>query len=110
MLLIKRQQTIRIVINDLPPENGCKPAVDILFRSGASVYGKSAIAIVLTGMGSDGTKGSGALKRAGTFIIVQDSESSVVWGMPGSVEAAGNADKILPLHKIPDEVIAIMHP
>ena len=109
MLLIKRHKTIRTVVGNQPPENGCKPSVDILFRSGATVYGKDIIAIVLTGMGVDGTKGSGILKRAGASIIVQDDKTSVVWGMPGSVKASGNADKVLPLNKIPYAVVAMMH-
>jgi two-component system chemotaxis response regulator CheB len=109
MLLIKRHKTVRTVVNNQPPENGCKPSVDILFRSGATVYGKDIIAIVLTGMGVDGSKGAGILKRAGAFIIVQDDKTSVVWGMPGSVEASGNADKVLPLDKIPHAVVAMMH-
>ena len=109
MLLIKRHKTIKTVIGNQPPENGCKPSVDILFRSGATVYGKDIIAIVLTGMGVDGTKGSGILKRAGASIIVQDDKTSVVWGMPGSVKASGNADKVLPLAKIPYAVVAMMH-
>jgi two-component system chemotaxis response regulator CheB len=109
MLLIKRHKTVRTVVGNQPPENGCKPSVDILFRSGATVYGKDIIAIVLTGMGVDGTKGSGILKRAGASIIVQDDKTSVVWGMPGSVKASGNADKVLPLNKIPYAVVAMMH-
>ena len=109
MLLIKRHKNVRTVVGNQPPENGCKPSVDILFRSGATVYGKNIVAIVLTGMGVDGTKGSGILKRAGASIIVQDDKTSVVWGMPGSVEAAGNADKVLPLDKIPYAVVSMMH-
>ena len=109
MLLIKRHKTVRTVVGNQPPENGCKPSVDILFRSGATVFGKDIIAIVLTGMGVDGTKGSGILKRAGASVIVQDDKTSVVWGMPGSVKASGNADKVLPLNKIPYAVVAMMH-
>jgi two-component system chemotaxis response regulator CheB len=108
MLLIKRHQTIRTVVNNQAPEKGCKPSVNILFRSGATVYGKDIIAIVLTGMGVDGTEGARILKRAGAFIIAQDEETSVVWGMPGSVEASGNADIVLPLDKIPQAIIAMM--
>ena len=85
-----------------------QPSVNILFRSGAIVYGKDIIAIVLTGMGVDGTEGSRILKRAGAFVIVQDNATSVVWGMPGSVEAAGNANIVLPLDKIPQAIIAMM--
>jgi len=108
MLLKGGDQTVRTVVNNQPPENGCRPSVDVLFRSGATVYGKDVIAVVLTGMGMDGTKGAKALKRAGAFIIAQDKETSVVWGMPGSVETSGNADKVLPLNEIPHAVISKM--
>jgi two-component system chemotaxis response regulator CheB len=108
MLLRKTDEAVRIAVNDQPPEKGCKPSVDILFRSAAAVFGKDVIAIVLTGMGVDGTRGAAVLKRAGAFVIVQDKETSVVWGMPGSVEAAGHSDVVLPLHRIPHAVMAKM--
>lgn len=106
MLLREHDQKVRIAVNDQPPDKGCKPSVDILFRSAASVYGKGVVAIVLTGMGVDGTKGAAVLKRAGAFVIVQDKETSVVWGMPGSVQGAGCSDAVLPLQRIPHAVIA----
>lgn len=108
MLLMKRHHAINIVVNDLPPENGCRPSVDMLFRSGATVYGKDAIALVLTGMGVDGTKGARVLKRTGAVVIAQDEKTSVVWGMPGSAKASGNVDKILPLGNIPSTVIGMV--
>lgn len=107
MLLIKRRQAVRTIINDQPPEKGCKPSVDILFRSGATVYGRDVIAIILTGMGVDGTAGARVLKRTGAFVIAQNEETSVVWGMPGSAEASGNVDTVLPLDKIPSKIIAM---
>lgn len=107
MLLMKWRQTVRTVINDQPPEKGCKPSVDILFRSGATVYGRDVIAIILTGMGVDGTAGARVLKRAGAYVIAQNEATSVVWGMPGSAQASGNVDKILPLDKIPSNIIAM---
>ncbi len=88
-------------VTDQPPENGCRPSVDILFRSAATVYGGDAIAIVLTGMGSDGAKGLAPLVRNGVHVIVQDEKTSVVWGMPGSAVAAGCVDDVLPLLDIP---------
>jgi two-component system chemotaxis response regulator CheB len=91
-------------INDQPPECGLRPAADLLFRSAAPVFGANAVAVVLTGMGSDGTKGLAPLKRAGVPVIVQDEATSVVWGMPGSVVAAGLADQVLPLDQIPEAV------
>jgi len=82
------------------PENSCRPSVDVLFRSAAEVYGPSALAVMLTGMGYDGLKGTHQLKNAGARSLVQDRESSVVWGMPGAVAEAGLADQVLPLNEI----------
>jgi two-component system chemotaxis response regulator CheB len=88
-----------------PPENGCRPSVDVLFRSVAQVSaGKRVLSIVLTGMGSDGAAGLRPLKRAGAQIIIQDEQSSVVWGMPGSALATGLVDKVIPLTEIPKNV------
>ena len=88
-----------------PPENSCRPAVDVLFRSVANAYGASALAVVLTGMGADGTLGARVIRDAGGEVIVQDEASSVVWGMPGSVVAASLADRICPLANIVPEVV-----
>jgi two-component system chemotaxis response regulator CheB len=87
-------------LNDGPPENFCRPAVDVLFREAAGVFGASAIAAVLTGMGSDGTHGARHLTKAGATIIAQDEATSIVWGMPGSVVKAGLAHEVLPLESI----------
>jgi two-component system, chemotaxis family, protein-glutamate methylesterase/glutaminase len=92
-------------INHDPPENSCRPAVDVLFRSVAQTYGANVLAVVLTGMGADGTRGSAVIREAGGEVIVQDEASSVVWGMPGSVVAANLADRIYPLAGIGAEVV-----
>lgn len=92
---------INIGLNAQPPENGCRPSVDVLFRSAASVFHGDIITLILTGMGSDGAKGAAPLKRAGAHLIVQDEQTSVVWGMPGSAVAAGIVDEVLPLADIP---------
>lgn len=80
-----------------PPENSCRPSVDVLFRSVAEACGPSGLGVVLTGMGSDGQRGSEAMRAAGGQVVVQDEATSVVWSMPGSVAAAGLADEVLPL-------------
>jgi len=90
--------TIRL--SDAPPETFCRPAVDVLFREAASVFGASALAAVLTGMGSDGTAGARHLIKAGATILAQDEATSIVWGMPGSVVKAGLAHEVLPLDAI----------
>ncbi|MBA1154697.1 protein-glutamate methylesterase/protein-glutamine glutaminase [Microvirga mediterraneensis] len=89
-----------IRLNDGPPENFCRPAVDVLFREAAAVYGASALAVVLTGMGSDGTHGARHLAKAGATVIAQDEATSIVWGMPGSIVKAGLAHEVLPLESI----------
>lgn len=99
---------ILTALNEQPPENGVRPSADVLFRSAAAVYGGEVVAIVLTGMMTDGTKGLGPLKRAGAHIIAQDEASSVVWGMPGSAVASGNVDEVLPLAQIPAAVQALV--
>jgi len=85
-------------------EQHCRPSVDLLFRSAAAVHGAGLIAVVLTGMGSDGLEGCRAVRAAGGKILVQDRETSAVWGMPGAVARAGLADQILPVEAIAGEV------
>lgn len=92
-------------LNHDPQENSCRPAVDVLFRSVAQTYGANVLAVVLTGMGTDGTRGSAVIREAGGEVIVQDEGSSVVWGMPGSVVSASLADRIYPLAGIGPEVV-----
>lgn len=104
-LLVRHEQG-RVVtgVNEQPPEVGCRPSADVLFRSAAAVLRGELVAIVLTGMGRDGTAGSGAVKRAGGYVLVQDEATSVVWGMPGSAVEARVTDEILPLEAIADAV------
>jgi two-component system chemotaxis response regulator CheB len=94
-----------IELNQNPPENSCRPAVDVLFRSVARTYGAAALGVVLTGMGQDGFRGCEHLRQAGAQIIVQDEASSVVWGMPGFVARAGLADQVLPLQQIAGAIV-----
>lgn len=88
-----------------PPENSCRPAVDVLFRSAAKVYGSRALAVVMTGMGQDGLRGAEQLHAASATILAQDEASSVVWGMPGYIVQAGLATKVIPLPEIAGEII-----
>jgi two-component system chemotaxis response regulator CheB len=90
-----------------PLENHCRPAVDVLFRSVARVYGSGVLALVLTGMGSDGMNGCRVIREQGGSVLAQDEASSTVWGMPGAVATAGLAHKILPLAAIAPEIIRI---
>jgi two-component system chemotaxis response regulator CheB len=87
-----------------PPENYCRPAVDVLFRSAAAAVGGSVLGVVLTGMGADGAKGSRTIVDRGGAVLAQDQHTSVVWGMPGAVANAGLAEVVLPLHALPAEI------
>ena len=91
---------VRLAMNKEPAENSCRPAVDVLFRSVAKTYGSHCLAVVLTGMGTDGTRGSQQVIEAGGRVVVQDEETSVVWGMPGAVVMAGLAEGIYPLREM----------
>lgn len=94
-----------ITLDQEPPENSCRPAVDVLFRSVGELYGGSSIAVVLTGMGQDGLRGVEGLQSRGAWIIAQDEGSSVVWGMPGSVVKAGLADSVADLNGVVPEIL-----
>ncbi len=107
MALARSAEGTLIRLHQAPPENSCRPAVDVLFRSVADVYGSSAVAVVLTGMGQDGLRGCQAIEEAGGRIIVQDQATSVVWGMPGAVAAAGFADQVLPLQRMAAELTSL---
>lgn len=91
-------------LDDGPPESSCRPAADPLFRSAASTHGPGVLAVVLTGMGSDGVRGAEAVAAAGGRVLVQDRATSVVWGMPGAVAEAGLADAVLPLPELAAEI------
>jgi two-component system chemotaxis response regulator CheB len=92
-------------LDQSPPENSCRPSVDVLFRSVGEVYGGAAISAVLTGMGQDGMRGAAVLKANGAYIIAQDEATSVVWGMPGAVAGAGLADCVVPLDAVVPEIL-----
>jgi two-component system chemotaxis response regulator CheB len=100
MKVERRDGTAVIAIDDGPMVNFCKPAVDPLFASAAEVWGNKVLALVLTGMGSDGLAGAKEIVAAGGHVIAQDEETSVVWGMPGQVTNAGLCSAVLPLPEI----------
>ena len=108
MVLRRQGDRVSIALNDQPPENGCRPSVDVLFRSVADAYPGSVIAVILTGMGTDGAKGIGPLKRSGAYVIAQDEATSVVWGMPGAAVATGQVDEVLPLEAIGPTVATLL--
>jgi two-component system, chemotaxis family, protein-glutamate methylesterase/glutaminase len=98
-------QNRRIKITDDPPENSCKPSVDYLFRSVADYYVGRTTAVIMTGMGSDGTLGLGVLKQKSAFIIGQDESSCIVYGMPKAPAELGYLDIVAPLGRIAEEIV-----
>ncbi len=92
-------------LDQSPPINFCRPAVDPLFQSVAEVTRGQALGVILTGMGHDGREGVRALRAAGGTILAQDEATSIVWGMPGAVAEAGLADHILPLSDIGSDIV-----
>jgi two-component system chemotaxis response regulator CheB len=100
MSVVRRDGIAVIALDDGPLVNFCKPAVDPLFSAAAEVWGPKVLALVLTGMGSDGLRGAQAIAAAGGCILAQDEPTSVVWGMPGQVAHAGLCSAVLPLDEI----------
>ncbi len=105
MTVARAGRNVALALNDDPPENSCRPAVDVLFRSVAQVYGPNVLAVVLTGMGADGLRGSHWIRENGGDVIAQDETTSVVWGMPGAVVGAGQATEVYPIGTMATEVI-----
>jgi two-component system, chemotaxis family, protein-glutamate methylesterase/glutaminase len=97
MALTRTRGAVVVELNDGPPENSCRPAADVLFRTAADVYGAGLLAVVMTGMGHDGLSGARAVRAAGGTVIAQSEASSVIASMPRAVAEAGMADAIVPL-------------
>ncbi|NWG47222.1 MAG: chemotaxis response regulator protein-glutamate methylesterase [Alphaproteobacteria bacterium] len=108
MRLVRMGEGVSIALDQGPRINFCRPSVDPLFQSVASIYGARTLAVMLTGMGADGCGGTRAIAEAHGTVIAQDEASSVVWGMPGAVAQAGLANKVLPLPQIGPEIAAVM--
>ena len=100
-------QPATLHLTQAPPENHCRPAVDVLFRTAAVHYGSGVLAVVLNGMGSDGLAGSSVVRAQGGAVLAQDQATSAIWGMPGAVARAGLAQRILPILDIAPEIIRL---
>lgn len=109
MEVARTAEGVALRTHEGPPENSCRPAVDVLFRSVAQVFGANTLAVVLTGMGQDGLRGCEKIREAGGQILAQDEASSVVWGMPGAVSQAGLAHRVLPLSELAAEINRRVH-
>lgn len=105
MKLTGRGPRCKIQITDDPPENRCRPSVDYLFRSVADAFDGKVLAVIMTGMGRDGTEGCRELKSRGAVILAQHPEGCVVYGMPKAVIDGQLADQIVPLEQIADVVL-----
>jgi len=107
MRVARHGADVVIALDNGPPINFCKPAVDPLFSSAIDVWQAGVLAVVLTGMGSDGMRGGKEIVAAGGSVIAQDEATSVVWGMPGSAANAGICAAVLPLNQIGPKLVRV---
>ena len=105
MTIVQKGPQRVVSLNQDPPENFCRPAVDPMLRSLVKVFGPRIFTVILTGMGNDGAKGSQQVVQAGGTVIAQDEKSSVVWGMPGAVASAGLCSAVLPIDQLAGYVV-----
>jgi two-component system chemotaxis response regulator CheB len=98
--LRRRGASVTVALDQGTPENFCRPAVDVLFRSAVQTYGGHVLGAVLTGMGTDGAKGARDIVSAGGQVVAQDEATSVVWGMPGAAVATGSVAEVVPLQSV----------
>lgn len=110
MRVLRKDDTVVVRLDTAPAESGCKPSVDPMFASAAKAFGKGALGIVLSGMGSDGSRAAPLIAEAGGQIWVQDAQTSAVWGMPRSVVNAGFASAILPPEQLAARIAACLEP
>jgi two-component system chemotaxis response regulator CheB len=109
MVVQRVDGVITLALNEEPPENSCRPSVDVMLRSIVSVYGEHVLSLILTGMGQDGLRGSELVRARGGIVLAQDRASSIVWGMPGAVSAGGVAHVVAPLAELASLVTRIVN-
>jgi two-component system chemotaxis response regulator CheB len=105
MRLARQSDHLVVSLDQEPPVNRHRPAVDVLFHSIAEIAGKSTVGVILTGMGTDGKSGIRALKEAGARTLAQDRDSCVVFGMPKAAIDTGCVDAIVPIEEMADEIL-----
>lgn len=103
--LTRDGDVVSVLLSDGPPENSCRPAVDVLFRSAVEVYGAGVLAVILTGMGQDGLRGCQAVRAARGQVVVQDPSTAVIGSMPAAVADAGLAQAVLPIDLLAPELV-----
>jgi two-component system chemotaxis response regulator CheB len=108
MSIMRGGNGLQVRLDQDPPENFCRPSVEPLFRSVTAEFGAAALALILTGMGHDGVVAARGLVDAGGTLLAQDEKSSVVWGMPGAVVAAGLCADVLPIDEIAPRVVRLL--
>ena len=106
LVLQRKDDQVVATLSQAPPENSCRPAVDVMLRSVVECYGGRALSVILTGMGQDGLRGSELVHDAGGMVLAQDEASSVVWGMPGFVARAGIAQAVLPIGDVAAAIVS----
>ncbi len=105
MVVSGLRSSCSLQLTQTPPENSCRPSVDVLFRSAAQVFRQGVLAVVMTGMGQDGLRGSETVCSMGGRVWAQDAATSVVWGMPGFVVQNGLAQRVLPVGLMGKEIV-----
>ncbi|HKK71023.1 MAG TPA: chemotaxis response regulator protein-glutamate methylesterase [Candidatus Krumholzibacteria bacterium] len=108
LTLVRSEGAIRVKLDDGPPVNSCRPAVDVMLDSIVETHRDRVLVVILTGMGRDGLEGCRKLGELGAHVVVQDAESSVVWGMPGHVAKEGLADSIVSIDSIASEITSVV--
>ncbi len=98
--LVREGNQVLAATDEGSPVNFCRPSVDVIFGSVAAIYGASALAVVLTGMGADGLAGAASIVESGGNVFAQDQATSVVWGMPGAVAKRGLCAAIEPVEEL----------
>jgi two-component system chemotaxis response regulator CheB len=106
LILIPHGRGYRVRLTQSPPVHHCRPSVDVLFRSAAEHAGAQAVAVLLTGMGSDGARGMQALRAAGARTLAEHEDSCVVYGMPQAAIKLGVVDEVVPLAQMPQAILA----
>jgi len=106
MMVHRQGAQLRLALNEEAPENSCRPAVDVLFRSVARTHGDGVLGVVLTGMGQDGARGAAHVAELGGTVIVQDAASCVVPSMPAAVAALGASEAAYPIERLGAEIVA----